>query len=119
MSRLVGKRVLVVDDDSLLALDLEIFLQDEGCVVAGPVPTVDAALALITAEPPDAGILDVDLSGENSGPIADALADRDVGFIFISGHDQTMVPATHADRPLLTKPWSEKDLRGLLLELLG
>ncbi len=119
MSVLAGKRVLVVDDDSLLALDLEIFLQDEGCMVVGPAPTVDAALALIGAEPPDAAILDIDLGGMNSAPIADALAAREVNFLFISGHSRSMLPEAHADRLLLAKPWSEARLRDALIKLMN
>jgi DNA-binding response OmpR family regulator len=119
MNALAGKRVLVVDDDSLLALDLELFLKDEGCVVLGPAPSVDAALALIAAEPPEAAVLDLDLGGTTSAPVADALAARDVGFLFISGHSHAMLPADHADRPLLAKPWSEAELRRVLTAMLG
>jgi DNA-binding NarL/FixJ family response regulator len=118
LSALAGKRVMVVDDDSLLALDLEIFLQDEGCVVVGPAPTADAALALIAAGPPDLAILDIDLNGDTSVPIADALAARGVDFLFISGHSRSMLPAAHSERLLLAKPWSEAGLRGALIKLL-
>jgi two-component SAPR family response regulator len=118
LSALAGKRVMVVDDDSLLALDLEIFLQDEGCVVVGPAPTADAALALIAAGPPDLAILDIDLNGDTSVPIADALAARGVDFLFISGHSRSMLPAAHSKRQLLAKPWSEAGLRDALIKLL-
>jgi DNA-binding NarL/FixJ family response regulator len=119
VSGLAGKRVLVVDDDSLLALDLEIFLQDQGCVVVGPAPTADAALALIAAELPDLAILDIDLNGDTSALIADALAVRGVDFLFISGHSRSMLPAAHSKRQLLAKPWSEAGLRDALGKLLG
>jgi DNA-binding NarL/FixJ family response regulator len=119
LSGLAGKRVLVVDDDSLLALDLEIFLQDEGCVVVGPAPTADAALALIAAELLDLAILDIDLNGDTSAPVADALADRGVDFLFISGHSRSMLPAAHSQRQLLAKPWSEAGLRVALGKLLN
>ena len=119
MTDLAGKRVLVVDDDSLLALDLEIFLGDEGCVVVGPAPSVEKALALIAAEPPDAAILDLDLGGSSSAPVADALAALHVGFLFISGHSHAMLPPAHADRQLLVKPWTEAGLHDGLVRLLG
>jgi DNA-binding response OmpR family regulator len=119
MTGLAGKRVLVVDDDSLLALDLEIFLEGEGCVVVGPAPSVDAALALIEAGPPDAAILDLDLGGQTSEPIADELAAQDVGFLFISGHSHSRLPTRHADRRLLAKPWTEADLRSSLVAMLS
>ena len=119
MSALAGKRVLVVDDDSLLALDLEIFLQDEGCVVIGPAPTADAALALIAAERTDLAILDIDLNGDSSTPIADVLAARGIDFLFVSGHSHSMLPAAHAGRQLLAKPWTEASLRAALMKLLS
>lgn len=118
LSALTGKRVLVVDDNAFLALDLEMVLEESGCVVIGPAPTVEAALALVAAEPPDAAILDIDLGGSNSAPVADALAGLDVPFLFISGYGQDMVPTAHAGRPLLAKPWTENDLRDALDGLL-
>jgi CheY-like chemotaxis protein len=119
MNPLAGKRVLVVDDDSLLALDLEVFLEGEGCVVVGPAPSVDAALALIAAAPPDAAILDLDLGGQTSAPVADALAAADVGFLFISGHSLSRLPTRHADRRLLAKPWTEAELREALMSMVS
>jgi CheY-like chemotaxis protein len=119
MNALAGKRVLVVDDDALLAFDLETFLEGEGCVVLGPASTAEAALALLAGELPDAALLDLALGGGTSAPVADALAARGVGFLFVSGHTHAMLPTAHADRPLLAKPWSEADLRGKLTKLLG
>ena len=119
MSKLAGKRILVVDDDSLLALDLEVFLEDEGSVVVGPAPSVAAALALIAAEPPDAAILDIDLGGQTSEPIADELAARGVGFLFISGHSKAKLPAAHSHCQLLPKPWTEANLHDGLVRLLS
>lgn len=119
MNALAGKRILVVDDDSLLAFDLETFLEDEGCVVIGPAPSVDKALVLIATDPPDAAILDLDLGGQTSAPIADALAARNVGFLFISGHSQAMLPPTHANRQLLPKPWTETELREALTSMVS
>ena len=119
MNVLARKRILVVDDDYLLALDLETFLRDEGCVVVGPVATVESALVAIADKAPDFAILDLDLDGTSSTRIADRLAARGIGFLFISGHSADMLPPAHAQRRFLQKPWNDDELREVLERMLG
>ena len=70
---LSGRRILVVEDERLIALDIQEMLESWGCTVIGPVATAAAALALLADECPDSAVLDVHLNGETSEPIAAAL----------------------------------------------
>ncbi|WP_205793154.1 hypothetical protein [Pontivivens nitratireducens] len=85
---LTGRRVLIVEDEGLLALDLEFALIDAGATVMGPVIQVDEGLTLMATEtgPIDAAILDLDLRGQPSYPLADCLIERGVPFVFHTGH---------------------------------
>lgn len=82
---LEGLRVLVVDDEAVIALEIEYVLTDAGAAVVGPVGMVEEALALVRSERLSAAVLDVRLSGESIESVADALFERDVPFIFYSG----------------------------------
>jgi DNA-binding response OmpR family regulator len=119
MHRLVGCRVLVVEDDALLAMDLEQILSQAGSVVLGPCCTVDDALARAAEEMPDVAILDMNLRGVMVFPVADLLADAGVPFIVVSGHTRGVLPARHRGRPFLTKPFDAARLTALLRELLA
>ena len=76
MTRLTGRRVLVVEDEALVAMLVEDALLDAGAAVVGPAATVTEALSLLTKETPDVAVLDLNLAGETSTPVADALALR-------------------------------------------
>ena len=65
LSALSGRRILVVEDEMLLAMELQMILEDEGCVVLGPVPDIPRALALVEGEALDAATLDMNLNGES------------------------------------------------------
>lgn len=100
-------RVLVVEDDYLLAQDLRNELEDAGAEVMGPVPSVAEAMALLaTGAPPDAAILDVNLGGEMVFPLADMLRAQSVPFMFVTGYDKWSLPAAYADVPRSEKPFS-------------
>jgi len=102
---MVANRILIVEDEPLIAMMLEDFLQALGKTHVGTCDTVAAALATIADENPDAVILDVNLSGgEKAWPVADALAARGTPFILSSGGDET--GEGHADRPRLMKPYT-------------
>ncbi len=87
-----GLRVLVVEDEFLIALDLEQMLRRLGCHVIGPVPSVARALALLAGEPPDFAILDVNLGPERTAPLAEALRARGVPFALSTGYDPRQLP---------------------------
>ncbi|HVG48881.1 MAG TPA: response regulator [Rubellimicrobium sp.] len=100
------RRVLVVEDEYLLAEDLRRGLEDAGAEVLGPVPSVADALALLATEaPPDAAILDVNLGGEMVFPVADVLRERGVPFMFATGYDQWSLPQAYTDVPRCEKPF--------------
>jgi len=109
-------RILVVEDEPLIAMMLEDFLAALGKTQLGPCDTVQSALAAIVEEKPDAVILDINLSGgEKSWPVADALAAAGIPFIVSSGGEDSA--PDHVGRPRLTKPYTmetvEKALDGL------
>jgi DNA-binding response OmpR family regulator len=79
-------RVLVVEDEFLIAMELDITLRSAGYQVLGPAPNVSAALRLLRAERPDAAVLDVDLAGEWVTPVAEVLRAMLVPFILASGY---------------------------------
>lgn len=99
--------ILIVEDEPLIAMMIEDFLEVLGKALAGSVDTVDAALALITAGGIDAAILDVNLrGGEKSFPIADALAAKGIPFVFATGGSHDTVAEAYRDRPTLPKPFT-------------
>ena len=112
---LQGLRVLVVEDESLVAMLIEEYLIELGCVVAGSVRRVAKGLETIAQSEIDAAVLDVNVAGESVSPLADVLAQRGVPFIFASGYGAKGVEARWADRPVLQKPFSPEDLRLALL----
>jgi CheY-like chemotaxis protein len=85
-SVLRGRIVLIVEDEVLVAMELESLLAEEGCHVVGPAPTVKKALALLDQQRPDAAILDVNLDGEDAAPVAAALSARGVPFLLATGY---------------------------------
>ena len=102
---LTGCRILVVEDDVLLAMDLEMLLERAGCRVIGPAASVDAAIRLLAHQQADGAVLDVNLGSETAFPVADLLADRGIPFVWLSGHSAEMIPSRHSDRPLVGKPY--------------
>ncbi|WP_207540370.1 response regulator [Sabulicella rubraurantiaca] len=80
-------QVLVVEDEAVIALQLELILTDAGFVVIGPAPTVAAAMALLASQRPDAAVLDVNLHGERVTPVAEALTAMGVPFVLSSAYD--------------------------------
>jgi CheY-like chemotaxis protein len=101
-------RILVVEDEPLIAMMLEDFLDVLDREVAGTADSVATALAQIDdGTAIDAAILDVNLrGGEKSTPVAEALAARDIPFVFATGGTEEGVDERFRDRPRLTKPFT-------------
>jgi DNA-binding response OmpR family regulator len=114
-------RILVVEDEYILARQLVRALTQEGAVVLGPVPDVARALALVADGPGgiDVAILDVNLVGEKVYPVADALLHRGVPFLFASGYDADDSNPRFAAIRHLVKPLMMKSLVAALVATLA
>jgi len=100
-----GCRILIVEDEFLLADELANEMTYVGVVVMGPVPSIEAALAVLEPGPaPDAVVLDVNLAGEVVFPLADTLAERGIPFVFVTGDDPSTLPRRFAGVPTCEKP---------------
>jgi CheY-like chemotaxis protein len=98
-------RILVVEDEFLLADELQAELEDAGATVIGPVGTLGRALALIEAEQQiDGASLDASLGGEMVFPAADLLMQRGVAIVFTTGYDASIIPSRFSDVPRCEKP---------------
>lgn len=108
---LQGRRVLLVEDEFLIASDLAQLLRQQGAEVLGPASTVRGALALLRDAPaPDGAVLDVNLRGEMAFPVADALRDRGVPFVFATGYTNEMIPVRYASVPCCEKPFDGPEI---------
>lgn len=111
MDSLLSRRtILVVEDEMLVLMNVQEMLADLGCESVISAATADQALALLDAHVIDAGMLDVNLNGEKSFAVADALAARGVPFLFASGCGVAGLPDGYRGRPMLTKPFGQKEL---------
>jgi CheY-like chemotaxis protein len=116
---LAGRRVLVVEDDMLALLMIEDMLADLGCESVTVAATVDQALALINGQVFDTALLDVDLDGNDSHPVADALAARGVPFAISTGYSEHHPRESGHNRPVLRKPFKREELAGILARVLS
>ena len=107
---LASRRVLVVEDEMLIVMMIEDMLLDLGCESIVTAGSVDQALAKIEEQAFDVAMLDSNLNGESSDPIADALAARGVPFFFATGQKSGGMRHGHPDRPVLKKPFTFDDL---------
>ncbi|MDW4497947.1 response regulator [Sulfitobacter sp. D35] len=115
----MASKVLVVDDEALLALDIEAILEQAGYEVVGPAANVASAMKLIDGGSIDAAILDLNLAQERSDDIADRLSELSVPFFFLTGYSAEHLPPSHAHREMIRKPFRERQLLHKLGELLS
>ena len=110
-----GRLVLVVEDEFLIALDLELLLRRHGWRVLGPAATVAAALRLLVGATPDVALLDVNLGGELVTPVAEELRARGVPFVLASAYDRHgLTAAALAGALNVGKPTDERRLLAAL-----
>lgn len=102
---LAGRRILVVEDEPLLAMLVEDLLDEVGGLPVGPAGSVDEALRLVAAGALDGAILDVNLGSEMAYPVADALAARGVPFVFVTGYGRHGLTGPHCGRMTIPKPF--------------
>ena len=103
---LTGMRVLVAEDEPLVAMALQDELEDAGATVVGPAGTLEGALNLIGAHAVDAAVLDIKLQSELVFPLADALTARGVPYLFTTGFSADSIPPDYAHIPTCEKPAS-------------
>jgi CheY-like chemotaxis protein len=97
--------VLIVEDEALIAMDLQWLLEDAGYRVLGPANSTAAAMALLNGDEPDVALLDVNLGRSDVFGVANALATRKTRLIFLTGHTAQKLPPAHRHRPLVAKPY--------------
>ena len=108
---LAGCNILIVEDEYLLAEELRAELEDEGAQVIGPAGTVQEALALVRdTRHLDGAVLDLNLGGEPSCPVAQALTERGAPLVFATGYDLSVLPPRFAPVPRCEKPLNMRRL---------
>lgn len=114
-----GRRVLIVEDEPLIAMELVDLLAAGDVETLGPAPTVRAALAVLEADRPDAVVLDLNLRGERSTPVARALLAAGVPFVLATGYARSHLDEPElAEAPLVPKPVDHDLLLDWLARLL-
>ena len=112
-------RILLVEDETLIALMLEDMLEGMGCAVTGLAPRIALGVSMADAGQFDVAILDVNVAGENIEPVADRLAARGVPFIFATGYGEAGVPLRHRGRPVVAKPFRGDQLETAIQQALA
>lgn len=107
-----GRRLLVVEDEYLIAADLVASLKALGFEIVGPAGSVAEAITLLQAigHELDGAVLDINLGDERAYPIADHLRARGIPFVFTTGYDISVIPDLYADVPRCEKPVDERQL---------
>lgn len=100
-----AKRILIVEDDYVIGLDMQTILADAGVETLGPVGRCCTAVELIDSESPDAAVVDGNLNGESAESVAARLRASAIPFIFVSGYGRDHLPPEFADVPLIRKPF--------------
>jgi two-component SAPR family response regulator len=103
-------RLLIVEDESLIAILIEESLAQFGCAIVGPAVRLAQAMELARSAEIDGAILDINVHGEAVYPVAAILAERGIPFVFVSGYDVGEIDPRFRDRPLLRKPFTSDDL---------
>jgi CheY-like chemotaxis protein len=104
------QRILVVEDEFLLAAHIESVLEEEGVEVIGPVGSLGEAVKLASDVDLDAALLDVNIDGGRVDDVADILARRRIPFMFITAYGRDHLPKNFADATLVAKPFDDRHL---------
>lgn len=114
---LTDKRVLLVEDEAIIAMSVEDMLVDLGCIVIGPALSPGHASRLALEEQIDAAVLDINMGEGASFPVAWILRERGIPFCFATGYGEAGVPEDLSDVPVLAKPFNQESLAGVLRRL--
>lgn len=114
-----GRRLLVVEDEAMICMLLEDMLEDLGCILVGTAGNIAQALSAVESKQFDAAVLDLNLNGQQTTFVAEALRAKDIPFIYATGYGSPALRAEFESQTVLTKPFTqsqlESALRGLLL----
>ncbi|HMR31069.1 MAG TPA: PAS domain S-box protein [Geminicoccaceae bacterium] len=108
--RLDGKRILIIEDEPLISLDLEFMLGAAGCEIAGSAGTIDQAMALVDGVDCDAAVLDGNIGGDPVDEVARALTARGTPFVFVTGYGRESLPQGFRDGLIVAKPFTAEQL---------
>jgi two-component SAPR family response regulator len=117
---LAGRQILIVEDELIIAWEVSNLVESLGCLVCGPVPSVEAALAMLRQAKPDAALLDVNLQGQRVTPVAQECQRQSIPFALVTAYARFRL-----DEPLLDnaervhKPFNQNDIREVLTALTG
>jgi CheY-like chemotaxis protein len=114
-----GRRVLIVEDEWMIASVMCSALKDAGFEIVGPAPRTAEAMDLLASGTVDAAALDIRLDGAQSYPVAEELARRNIPFVFMSGYNERDLPDKFKGRPFLTKPVNHSQVVKAVSNLLG
>ena len=113
---LSGRRILVVEDEYMIADDMQRELEALGAEVVGPAGSLGEAMNMLQHAEVNLAVIDVNLGGEKAFPLADALQARDLHFVFTTGYDQAALPDRYAAVPRCEKPVNMRRLISALLK---
>lgn len=117
--KLAGLRILVVEDEAPIALQLEDMLTELNAAVVGPASRVGQALQFLEDQPVDAAVLDLNIAGELVYPVAEALEARGLPYIFVTGYGVSSLAEPYRRRVVLQKPFLRRDLLGAMRQILS
>jgi CheY-like chemotaxis protein len=109
-TRIAGRSIFIVEDESVIAMLLEDFLGELGCVVAGVASRLEEAVEKISALSFDAAIVDVNLNGHQTYPLAELLRKKGCSFVFATGYGAATLPKALDGVPVISKPFTLRDL---------
>lgn len=115
---LKGLRVLIVEDEAPIALQVEDMLVESECEVVGPASRVTQALKLLDERPVDAAVLDLNIAGDMVYPVADALDKRGLPYLFATGYAASSLSEPYQARRVLQKPFSRRELLRAIQDVL-
>ncbi|KQX20059.1 MULTISPECIES: response regulator [unclassified Sphingomonas] len=114
-----GSRFIVIEDEPLVTMEIANLLEDAGATIVATAATEPEALVAIEGVVCDAALLDGNLQGELVDKIADALSERNIPFLFVTGYGRDHLPAAFAERPLILKPFNAAMLLAQAAQLLA
>jgi CheY-like chemotaxis protein len=118
-ARLDGLRLLLVEDEALVAMLIHDIVSDAGALVVGAAPNVEAAISVIESELVDGAILDVNLGGERVDPVADVLSARKIPFLFLTGYGRSGIAERFPTATVVSKPFEDAQFLAIASRVLA